>query len=103
MDGLIIYSGVTLDAIGQDMIKTVVASDPKIILPLYHHAVQQTVSLKNRAAYKQAVRYLKKMRPIYKKMKQENVFQDYLDYISLSTKRLRAFQEELQRSKLIDG
>lgn len=100
---LIIYSGVTLDAIGQDMIKTVVASDPKIILPLYHHAVQQTVSLKNRAAYKQAVRYLKKMRTIYKKMKQENVFENYLDYISLSTKRLRAFQEELQRSKLIDG
>ncbi|MBA9027841.1 SWIM zinc finger family protein [Peribacillus huizhouensis] len=100
---LIIYSGVTIDAIGQDMIKTVVASDPKIILPLYHHAVQQTVSLKNRAAYKQAIRYLKKMRTIYKKMKQENVFEDYLDYISLSTKRLRAFQEELQRSKLIDG
>lgn len=97
-----IYSGVTIDTVGQDKLKLIAASDPALLLPLYHQAVQYTVSMKNRPSYKQAVRYLKKMKALYKKMKQEQQFQQYVSYISDNTKRLRAFQEELQRGKLID-
>lgn len=97
-----IYSEISIDMIGTDLIKEVVSEDPQLILPLYYHAVQSKVSLKNRSAYKQAVRYLKKMRTIYKKLKQEEKFERYMEYVLDSTKRLRAFQEELKRSKLID-
>ena len=96
-----IFSGITIDTIGQDKLKIVAAEDPELLLPLYHQAVQQTISLKNRPAYKQAIRYMKKMRTLYKKLKQEPEFEEYINYISASTKRLRAFQEELQRGKLI--
>ncbi|WP_419882360.1 SWIM zinc finger family protein [Peribacillus sp. B-H-3] len=98
-----IYTDVSIDLISGDMIKVVSKEDPSLILPLYYHAVQQTVSQKNRSAYKQAVRYLKKMRTLYKKMKQEDVFNRYIQYVAQSTKRLRAFQEELQRGKLTDA
>lgn len=98
-----IYSDISIDMIGSDLIKEVVSKEPELILPLYYHAVQTKVSLKNRPAYKQAVRYLKKMRTIYKKLKQEESFERYMQYVTDSTKRLRAFQEELKRGKLIDG
>lgn len=97
-----IYSEISVDMINTELIKEVVSHEPELILPLYYHAVQTKVSLKNRPAYKQAVRYLKKMRTIYKKLKQEETFERYMLYVVDSTKRLRAFQEELKRSKLID-
>jgi hypothetical protein len=98
-----IYSDISIDVISTENIKKVVAEDPALVLPLYYHAVQDTVSMKNRSAYKQAVRYLKKMRTIYKKLKKEELFTEYVAHISESTKRLRAFQEELKRGKLIDA
>ena len=97
-----IYSEISIDLISTELIKEVVSTEPELMLPLYFHAVQEKVSLKNRSAYKQAVRYLKKIRTIYKKLKQEETFERYLDYVTDSTKRLRAFQEELKRSKLTD-
>lgn len=97
-----IYSEISIDLISSESIKEVVSKEPELILPLYYHAVQEKVSLKNRPAYKQAVRYLKRMRTIYKKSKKEDVFERYILYVADSTKRLRAFQEELKRGKLID-
>ncbi|WP_110928359.1 hypothetical protein [Bacillus massiliglaciei] len=97
-----IFSEISIDLISNDSIKTIVSEQPELILPLYYHAVQEKVSLKNRPAYKQAVRYLKKMRTIHKKLKEEEKFEKYLEYVTDSTKRLRAFQEELKRGKLID-
>ncbi len=97
-----IYSEVSIEMISTELIKEVISKEPELILPLYYHEVQSKVSLKNRSAYKQAVRYLKKIRTIYKKLKQEETFERYMQYVLDSTKRLRAFQEELKRSKLID-
>lgn len=97
-----IYSEIGIDMINSELIKKITAEEPELVLPLYFHAVQEKVSLKNRSAYKSAIRYLKKMRTIYKKVKKEETFERYLVYVQDSTKRLRAFQEELKRSKLID-
>lgn len=97
-----IFSNINIDFISPELIKTVIDENPAYMLPLYYHAVQEKVSLKNRSAYKQAAKYLKKIRALHKKLKQEQKFESYLDYVIRSTKRLRAFQEELKRSKLID-
>ena len=97
-----IYSEISIDLISSESIREVISKEPEVMLPLYYHAVQEKVSLKNRPAYKQAVRYLKKIRTIYKKLKREDVFDRYMEYVVDSTKRLRAFQEELKRGKLID-
>ena len=40
---------------------------PECLLPYYHREVMKAIERKNRKSYKEAVRYLKKLRPIYKK------------------------------------
>ncbi|MBM7690722.1 hypothetical protein JOC77_000125 [Peribacillus deserti] len=96
-----VFAGEGLNMIGNDTVKILQSKDPSLLLPLYHHAVFTSLELKNRQAYKTAVRHLKKLKTIYKKLKQEDRWTEYIENLSVSTKRLRAFQEELQRGKLI--
>ncbi|WP_108668902.1 SWIM zinc finger family protein [Peribacillus acanthi] len=98
---LVTYMDIDADQVGTDILKRVHAQQPAVLLPLYHRVVEQSISSKNRASYKHAVRYLKKLRTVYKKLKQEDAFLSYINQLQESTKRLRAFQEELQRGKLI--
>lgn len=58
--------------------------------------------MKNRTNYREAVRHLKKLRTIYKKMKRLEDFERFMAELMKKTKRLRAFQEECKRGKLID-
>ncbi|MGG3859888.1 SWIM zinc finger family protein [Metabacillus fastidiosus] len=76
-------------------------AEPKAVLPLYHHAVEEEIKYKTRQNYKTAVKYLKKLKTIYRKLKKEEVFENYLMRISEEHRRLRAFQEELRKGKLI--
>ncbi|WP_409290650.1 SWIM zinc finger family protein [Peribacillus sp. SCS-37] len=96
-----IFAGDDVSMVSSQNIKILQAHDPSLLLPLYHHAVLTSLGLKNRQAYKAAVRHLKKLRTLYKKLKQEDRFAEFIENLSQSTKRLRAFQEELQRGKLI--
>lgn len=74
---------------------------PQLLLPYYHQAVNHYVGLKNRQDYKAAVRLLKRLEKVYKKMKQpghwETFFEGFVDRHS----RLRALQEELKKGKLL--
>ncbi|MNI87313.1 hypothetical protein D3C73_1445020 [compost metagenome] len=56
---------------------------------------------KNRDAYKQAVRRLKKLASIYKKLRELDRWNTYVEHLTTRYSRLRAFQEELRRGKLI--
>jgi uncharacterized Zn finger protein len=82
-----------------EQLKAVEKADPTLLLPLYHQAVEKAVAEKNRASYKVAVRYLKRLFTIYKKQKQSERWEDYIYRLSKKYSRLRAFQEELQRGK----
>ena len=83
--------------------KEIQKENPEVLLPLYHQQVIQLIASKNRPAYRDAVRYLKKLRTIYKKLKQVPAWESYIAYLSDTYKRLRAFQEELRKGKLIDA
>ena len=61
----------------------------------------KAIERKNRKSYKEAVRYLKKLRTIYKKLNKKTTWEYYLENLLEDTKRLRAFQEECQRGKLV--
>ena len=97
------YAGYQLDTISNDMIKILQTNAPEVLLPLYHQAIQADLDGKNRDHYKQAVRKLKKLRTLYRKMKRLDDWNDYFDILLSRTKRLRAFQEECKRGKLIDA
>lgn len=89
------------DYVYSEVLRTVQKEEPQYLLPYYHRKAQQAINQKNRQSYKEAVRHLKKLRTIYKKLKQEDVWEQFFQQLLQETKRLRAFQEECQRGKLI--
>ncbi|MCU9613269.1 SWIM zinc finger family protein [Caldibacillus lycopersici] len=95
-------TGMSMDVIVGEKLRKIQKDAPDSLLPLYHQHVVASIEKKNRSSYKEAVRYLKKLRTIYKKIKKEAVWELYFANLLQDTKRLRAFQEECQRGKLID-
>ena len=83
--------------------KEIQKEQPEVLLPILHLQVVNLIAAKNRSSYREAVRYLKKLRTIYKKAKQVDVWESYIHFISEENKRLRAFQEELKKGKLLDA
>ena len=84
-------------------LREIVKEDPELALPLYYNGVVDSIEQKNRDSYKQAVRYLKKIRTIYKKLKKTDKWDVYFNHILEKYRRLRAFQEECRKGKLIDA
>lgn len=74
---------------------------PEMLLPFYHQAVERYVLQKNRDSYKAAVKLLKRLSKLYKKMKQEARWELFITSFSSRNSRLRALQEELRKGKLL--
>ena len=89
--------------IGQNALKDIAAAAPEALIPSYHREISGLVEQKNRSSYKEAVKQLKKLRTLYKKAKKQDVWNRFMEQFSARYKRLRAFQEELKKGKLIDG
>lgn len=74
---------------------------PEVLLPFYHQAVERYVLEKNRHSYKAAVKLLKRLSKLYKKLKRDERWEQFLDGFTSRHSRLRALQEELRKGKLI--
>lgn len=74
---------------------------PELLLPYYHQAVNHYVSLKNRHDYKQAVKLLKRLEKVYKKMKLPERWERFFAGFTEKHSRLRALNEELKKGKLL--
>ncbi|MCZ8512536.1 SWIM zinc finger family protein [Paenibacillus filicis] len=79
------------------ILKSIESSQRELLLPWYHHSVEALVAEKNRDAYKRAVRVLRKLQPIYKRLKRQDRWEAYIGYLVKRYARLRAFQEELRK------
>ncbi|OXM86512.1 SWIM zinc finger family protein [Paenibacillus rigui] len=82
-------------------LKQVEAYDGRLLLPMYHFAVERSVLEKNRTSYKTAVRLLKKLTALCKRLKEPERCEQYIQQISKQYSRYRAFQEELRKGKLL--
>lgn len=96
-----IYIGYSIDAIPSERIRFIQKEEPQVLLPIYHQSVQKHIALKNRGNYREAVKELKKLRTLYRKLKRQKDWEQFLQLLLEKTKRLRAFQEECERGKLI--
>ncbi|MFC4599874.1 SWIM zinc finger family protein [Cohnella hongkongensis] len=74
---------------------------PEALLPFYHQAVERYVLLKNREGYKIAVKLLKRLAKLYKRLKREARWEAFLEAFADKHSRLRALQEELRKGKLL--
>ncbi|WP_127533256.1 SWIM zinc finger family protein [Paenibacillus kobensis] len=75
---------------------------PEALLPYYHQAVERYVLAKNRDGYKSAVKLLKRLAKLYKKLKQEPRWALFLTAFADRHSRLRALQEELRKGNLVE-
>ncbi|MGJ7920790.1 SWIM zinc finger family protein [Neobacillus sp. LXY-4] len=94
------FIGFDLHYMDSERIKEVQKREPAALLPLYHQAIQASIELKNRGGYREAVRMMKKVRTIYKKLDRLEDWERFFELLQIQTKRLRAFQEECIRGKL---
>ncbi|WP_424768479.1 hypothetical protein [Paenibacillus sp. sgz302251] len=74
---------------------------PEVLIPYYHQAIERYVLLKNRDGYKAAVKLLKRLAKLYKKIKKEETWELFFGTFRGRHSRLRALQEELRKGKLI--
>lgn len=74
---------------------------PELLLPFYHQAAERFVLEKSKHGYKAAVKLLKRLSKLYKKLKREERWEQFLDSFTSRYSRLRALQEELRKGKLI--
>lgn len=100
---LITFNHMEIDMMPTARLKELEKEEPAILLPLYHHVVQDYIAKKGRDNYRHAVRKLKKLRTLYKKLKRQDDWEHFLQTLLEKTKRLRAFHEECKRGKLIDA
>jgi len=86
----------------KEPLKEIEKEAPEAALPLYHLATMQAIEERNRKSYRRAVRYLKKLRMLYKRLKRTDEWHIFIVQIANLYSRLRALQEELRKGKLID-
>ena len=86
----------------KEPLKDIEKEAPEAALPLYHLAAIEAIEERNRKSYRRAVRYLKKLRMLYKRLKRTDEWDAFIIHIANLHSRLRALQEELRRGKLID-
>ncbi|MBS4204751.1 hypothetical protein [Lederbergia citrea] len=95
------YTENSLEYIDRHTIDMVAKQDPGALQPLYHDTITVLINNRTRDSYKRAVRYLKRLQKLYKKEKKMPQWELYLTELLGRTKRLRAFQEECRKGKLI--
>ncbi|GIN86536.1 hypothetical protein J6TS2_29220 [Heyndrickxia sporothermodurans] len=95
------YKGIELELIDRSRLEALAKQQPQLLMPLYHEAIDLSIAGRSRDSYKKAVKYLKKLRTLYKKQKNSDVWDRFFEYLLTKTKRLRAFHEECKRGKLI--
>lgn len=94
-----LFAGISIENLDRELVKEIENEDRECLLPLYHNAVEEFVTMKSRDAYRQAVKYLRKLRTHYRALKKEEVWELYIHMLASKYKRLRAFQEELRKGK----
>lgn len=77
------------------------AHDPTLVFPLYHQTIDRCILQKNRTAYKEAIRLMKKLAALYAQAGLQDRFELFLRRLSVQHARLRAFREELTKGKLL--
>ncbi|WP_206916615.1 SWIM zinc finger family protein [Alicyclobacillus suci] len=96
-----LFNDLTITGIEREELRHVEKAAPEYLLPLYHQAVERCIRLKNRAAYKVAVRHLKKLSTLYKKLKRQDDWVRFLNQFTSRYTRLRALQDEMRKRGVI--
>ncbi|MFX3632591.1 MAG: SWIM zinc finger domain-containing protein [Candidatus Pristimantibacillus sp.] len=93
--------GVKPEDLGVQDIREVSKVSPYAMIPIYHQSIDDWISSRNRQGYRMAVKYLKKLERLYKADNNPEKWDLYIAGIVRKYQRLRAFQEELWKGKVV--
>ncbi|MEX2462161.1 MAG: hypothetical protein WD469_12855 [Paenibacillaceae bacterium] len=94
IDFMLTYN-MSLSKLPPGITRKIEAKQAELLLPYHHQAVEFFISRKNRDAYKDAIKAMKKINFIYKKLKQPEHWERYYSWIVSNYSRLSALQEEM--------
>ncbi|MDQ0114298.1 hypothetical protein [Paenibacillus harenae] len=98
---LMLLIGARLEDVGVQALREVAKSAPQVLLPLYHQSIDASIQTRNRQGYKMAVKQLKKLERLYKSEQHDALWDSYIKGLTSKYQRLRAFQEELWKGKIV--
>lgn len=65
--------GFSISELEKDLIKQIAKEEPEALIPSYHREISLLLDQKNRSAYRESVKMLKKLRTLYHKTKNRDL------------------------------
>lgn len=96
------YMGRKIEELKNQELQKLEQHAPKVLLPLYHQTIEEAIHTRNRQGYRLAAKFMKRLLGLYEQLDQRHVWQVYYERMQNKYSRLRAFQEELVKGKLIE-
>ncbi|WP_424768360.1 SWIM zinc finger family protein [Paenibacillus sp. sgz302251] len=96
-----ILIGSRIEDAGAHALRDIAKQAPRVLLPLYHQSIEAWIQTRNRQGYRMAVKQLKKLERLYKADKDTPRWEHYINGLVRKHQRLRAFQEELWKGKIV--
>lgn len=93
--------GARPEDVGAHALREIAKLAPRALMPMYHQSVEASIQTRNRQGYRVAVKQLKKLERLYKADKDPGRWDQYIDALVRKHQRLRAFQEELWKGKIV--
>lgn len=88
------------DAVDLDVAKAAEKTHPEAAVEIYSKHAQDLIGLRGRGNYEAACKYLKKVRELYRKLKQTADWDKLITAIRQANPTLRALRQELDRARL---
>ncbi|MGL4521621.1 MAG: SWIM zinc finger family protein [Bacilli bacterium] len=98
---LMVASGIEIVHWDKDVLKVIEQKHPELAIPHYIHQAEKLYAEKKRQSYHYANRYVRKIRTLCKRMKQETRYEQYVWSLLHRTKRMRALREELEGGNIL--
>lgn len=93
--------GTRAEELNPNELREVAKFNPYALMPIFHHAIEASIQSRNRQGYRIAVKQLKKLERLYSTAKDTERWDAYIARLADKYQRLRAFQEELWKGKLV--
>lgn len=84
-----------------EVAKAAEKTHPAEALDIYRKQAESLINQRNRGSYQEACKYLRKVRDLYQKLDEEELWARYVAKLREQHRSLRALQEELTKAKLI--
>lgn len=97
-----LLNGIAPDKIDRAQLERVKERNVRLLLPLYHHAIERQMAARSRSAYREAVKLMKRLKELYGEAGETGRFRQFVQLMAEKYQRLHAFQEELAKGKLLE-